>query len=212
MNSPNSRIDNTPREAIIGAAVRLFSARGYNGTSMRNIAQEVGILAGSLYAHIESKESLLAEIVQSGIEPFLEILQNLEGSEQRPSERLRAYIVNHVNVVAQNPERTFVVFHEWRFLSEPKRTMAIRMRRRYAQGVTQIINDGIACGEFSSELAPKIAVFSIVGALNWIPEWYSPGGPSSADAIGNQLADTLLGGLKQRPARRQGSPMIKAKA
>ena len=211
MNKQNSPIrDNTPREAITNAAVRLFGAKGYNGTTMRDIAQEIGILAGSLYAHIDSKESLLADIVRSGIEPYIEILQGLEGLNQTPSEKLRAYIVNHVKVVAENPERTFVVFHEWRFLKEPERMMAVTMRRRYAQGFTQIVRDGIACGEFSSELVEHVAVFSIIGALNWIPEWYSPDGPSSPEAIGNQLADTLIGGLRKRPSRSKASAAANA--
>lgn len=206
MNKPTSPIKiHTPRDAITSAAVRLFGAKGYNGTTMRDIAQEVGILAGSLYAHIDSKENLLAEIVRSGIEPYIEILQGLEGLQQTPSEKLRAYIVNHVKVVAGNPERTFVVFHEWRFLKEPERTMAVTMRRRYAQGFTQIVRDGIACGEFSAELVEHVAVFSIIGALNWIPEWYSPDGPSSPEAIGNQLADTLIGGLRKRSSRSKAS-------
>jgi len=202
--------ENTPREVITDAALRLFGAKGYNGTTMRDIAQEVGILPGSLYAHIDSKQGLLEEIVQSGIEPYLEILRALKESEHRPSEKLRRYIVAHVNVVAQNPERTFVVFHEWRFLTEPKRSLAVKLRRRYAQGLTQIVNDGIACGEFSSELTEHIAVFSIIGALNWIPEWYSPHGPSSADVIGNQLADTLIDGLRTRPSRPRGSAAARA--
>ena len=80
MSKPGSAVkDATPREAINNAAIRLFGAQGYNGTTMRDIAQEVGILAGSLYAHIDSKENLLAEIVQIGIEPYLEIFRSLEG-------------------------------------------------------------------------------------------------------------------------------------
>ncbi len=206
MSKLNSQIRNyTPREVITNAAIRLFGAKGYNGTTMRDIAQEVGMLPGSLYAHIDSKETLLEQIVQTGIEPYIEILQGLEDSVQTPSEKLRAYIVAHVNVVAANPERTFVVFHEWRFLNEPKRGIAVAMRRRYARGFTQIVHEGIACGEFSSELVERVAVFTIIGALNWLPEWYSRDGPSSADIIGNQLADTLIGGLMTGTSRLQAS-------
>ena len=111
MSKPIGKVkDATPREAINSAAIRLFGAMGYNGTTMRDIAQEVGILAGSLYAHIDSKESLLAEIVQTGIEPYLAILRSLDGVALSPTEKLRAAIVTHVKVVAANPERTFVVF------------------------------------------------------------------------------------------------------
>ena len=211
MSKPISKAkDAAPREAINNAAIRLFGAKGYNGTTMRDIAQEVGILAGSLYAHIDSKENLLAEIVQAGIEPYLEILQSLEGVKLTPTEKLRAAIVTHMKVVAANPERTFVVFHEWRFLKEPYRTKVVKMRRRYGEGFTQIVADGVACGEFSSDLVVRVSVFGILGALNWVPEWYSPDGPSSADAIGNQLADSLIGGLKAPRSRSKTSAAAKA--
>jgi len=202
--------DATPREAINNAAIRLFGAEGYNGTTMRDIAQEVGILPGSLYAHIDSKENLLAEIVQIGIEPYLQIFRSLEGVALSPSEKLRAAIVAHVKVVAGNPERTFVVFHEWRFLKEPYRTKVVKMRRRYGDGFTQIVADGVACGEFCSNLVVRVSVFGILGALNWIPEWFSPEGPSSADAIGNQLADALIGGLREPRSRSRTSAATRA--
>jgi len=202
--------DATPREAINNAAIRLFGAEGYNGTMMRDIAQEVGILPGSLYAHIDSKENLLAEIVQIGIEPYLQIFRSLEGVALSPSEKLRAAIVAHVKVVAGNPERTFVVFHEWRFLKEPYRTKVVKMRRRYGDGFTQIVADGVACGEFCSNLVVRVSVFGILGALNWIPEWFSPEGPSSADAIGNQLADALIGGLREPRSRSRTSAATRA--
>ena len=211
MSKPGSAVkDATPREAINNAAIRLFGAQGYNGTTMRDIAQEVGILAGSLYAHIDSKENLLAEIVQIGIEPYLEIFRSLEGVALSPTEKLRAAIVTHVKVVAGNPERTFVVFHEWRFLKEPYRAKVVKMRRRYGDGFTRIVADGVACGEFCSELVVRVSVFGILGALNWIPEWFSPEGPSSADAIGNQLADALIGGLREPRSRSRTSAATSA--
>lgn len=199
MNKSNNPIrDLTSREQIVNAAVHLFGAKGYNGTTMRDIAQAVGMLPGSLYAHIDSKENLLAEIVKDGIEPYLEILRNIEGLKKPASEKLRAYILAHVSVVAENPKRTFVVFHEWRFLNEPHRAEAVLLRRRYSTAITGIIEEGVASGDFSPDLVVRIAVFSVLGALNWLPEWYSPEGPSSPQEIGNQLADTVLGGLKSR--------------
>jgi hypothetical protein len=74
----------------------------------------------------------------------------------------------------------------------------------------QIVADGVACGEFSSDLVVRVSVFGILGALNWVPEWYSPDGPSSADAIGNQLADSLIGGLKAPRSRSKTSAAAKA--
>lgn len=206
---PGKAKEATPREAILKAAIKLFGAKGYSGTTMRDIAQEVGILAGSLYAHIDSKENLLAEIVQSGFEPYLEVLRKLESASLTPSAKLRALIIGHVMVVAENLELTFVVVREWRFLTEPNRSKVVKMRRRYGQAFIQIVEAGVAGGEFSSELEVRVAVFGILGALNWIPEWYSPQGPSSAETIGNQLADSLIGGLKSPRPRSKSSTAVR---
>jgi AcrR family transcriptional regulator len=194
-----SRNSPTPREAIIDVAVRLFGEKGYNATTMRDIAQAVGILPGSLYAHIDSKETLLIEIVETGIERFLLIDRLLTASDESPVERMRIAICEHIKAVAEHPERTLVVFHQWRFLSGPNRARAVAMRRRYAKAFMRIVNDGIAGGDFNPKLDPRITVFAILGALNWTPEWYSPSGPESAEVIGRKMADSLIHGLRATP-------------
>jgi TetR/AcrR family transcriptional regulator, cholesterol catabolism regulator len=191
----------TPREAIIDVAVRLFGEKGYNATTMRDIAKAVGILPGSLYAHIDSKETLLIEIVEKGIERFLAIDRLLAASAESPEARMRIAIREHVKVVAENPERTLVVFHQWRFLSGPNRARAIAMRRRYAKAFMKIVNEGIANGDFNSKLDARLAVFGVLGALNWTPEWYSPSGPMSAEEIGQKMADSLINGLRPSSGR-----------
>jgi AcrR family transcriptional regulator len=188
------------RAAITDVAVRLFSERGYSGTTMRDIAEAVGVLPGSLYAHIESKETLLLEIVSQGIAQFLAVEKSLEGSRESAEALLRKAIRGHIEVVAKDPERSLVVFHQWRFLSEPNLASAVAMRRRYANGFVKIVNAGKAEGVFSPTLDTRIAVFGILGALNWIPEWYSPDGPSDAAEIADQLAAVLLNGLRKESA------------
>jgi AcrR family transcriptional regulator len=195
----------TPREAIVDVAVRLFGEKGYNATTMRDIAKAVGILPGSLYAHIDSKETLLIEIVEKGIERFLAIDRLLAASEESPEARMRIAIREHIRVVAENPERTLVVFHQWRFLSGPNRARAIAMRRRYAKAFMKIVNDGIANGDFTSKLDARLTVFGILGALNWAPEWYSPSGPMSAEEVGQKMADSLINGLRPSSARVAGA-------
>jgi AcrR family transcriptional regulator len=183
-----------PREAILEAAIILFGKRGYTGTTMRDIAKEVGILPGSLYAHISSKETLLDEIVEMGIESFLSIEAMLQQSAS-VIDRLRTAIKAHATIAAENPGRSLVVFHQWRFLTEPNLTRALNKRRRYQQLFVKIIDEGIADKSFDSGLDSKAAVFTILGALNWIPEWYSPAGPFSPSEIGDKIADILIKGL-----------------
>jgi AcrR family transcriptional regulator len=183
-----------PREFILEAATQLFSEKGYAGTTMRDIAKAVGVLPGSLYAHIDGKESLLLEIVEAGIDLFLAAGTSLNG-EGTPADRMREAIRAHVAVVAANPQRTLVVFHQWRFLSGPNRARIVDKRRRYEMIFTSLMEEGLAEGTFGRQLDAKIAVLGILGALNWTAEWYSPDGPIPSEVVGDRLADTVLWGL-----------------
>jgi AcrR family transcriptional regulator len=178
------------------AAVRLFSEHGYTGTTMRDIAKAVGLLPGSLYSHIDSKETLLFAIVEGGIEKFLAIQKLDEASKEAPDKRLRAAIKAHVDVVAEDPQRMLIVFHQWRFLSDENRARAAGLRRGYASTYTRILADGVKAKIFRKDVDTRIAVFAILGALNWTPEWYSRSGELSAEKVGDRLADLLISGLR----------------
>jgi TetR/AcrR family transcriptional regulator, cholesterol catabolism regulator len=184
-----------PRAVILNVAMHLFGKQGFNGTSMRDIATAVGLLPGSLYAHIESKEALLLEIVTDGIGRFLAAVEPHLASSGEPLDRLRKMIIAHVQVVADNPERSQVVFHQWRFLSAEYLPEAIERRRRYEACFVEVIEQGIKAGSIRSDLNHRIAVLSILGAMNWTPEWFSPDGKLSAPEVGDLMADALLGGM-----------------
>jgi AcrR family transcriptional regulator len=192
-----------PREAIIRVATRLFGQQSYPATTMRDIAREVGILAGSLYAHIDGKESMLLEITESGVNEFLDRVGRAAAAEKQPDARMRAMIHAHVEVVAANPQKTLIVFHQWRYLTEPNQTVVRDLRRKYENLFTKAVKDGVAAGTFSADLDQRIAVLTILGTLNWTPEWLSPDGPESIVKIGDKLADALLSGLLARSAARR---------
>ncbi|MBT3409379.1 MAG: TetR/AcrR family transcriptional regulator, partial [Halieaceae bacterium] len=177
------------RDKIVKQASLLFSKLGYTGTTMRDIAVNVGVLPGSLYAHIKSKEELLLEIVSSGIESFLQIEVAARAMSGTAEEKLRYAVGRHIEVVAEDPAKMLIVFHQWRYLTPPNLSRAKKMRRRYAQFYRDLLKEGIAAGEFSSELDSKVEVLAIMGALNWTPEWYRHGGAYSPAEIGAKIAD-----------------------
>ena len=186
------------RDKIVKQASLLFSKLGYTGTTMRDIAVNVGVLPGSLYAHIKSKEELLLEIVSSGIESFLQIEVAARDMSGTAEEKLRYAVGRHIEVVAEDPAKMLIVFHQWRYLTPPNLSRAKKMRRRYAQFYRDLLKEGIAAGEFSSELDSKVEVLAIMGALNWTPEWYRRGGPYSPAEIGAKIADIMICGLRTR--------------
>jgi TetR/AcrR family transcriptional regulator, cholesterol catabolism regulator len=184
-----------PREAILEVATHLFGEKGYSGTTMRDIALAVGVLPGSLYAHIDGKETLLTEIVDVGFDRFLTMAADVANSSEPAEVRLRTAIKEHVKAVADSRERTMVVLHQWRHLTGAKYDAVVEKRRDYQRSFERIVEDGVESGVFRPDLDQHVAVFAILGALNWVPEWFSPEGPASAEEVGERLADTLLSGF-----------------
>lgn len=184
--------------SILEASTRLFGAQGYAGTTMRDIATAVGVLPGSLYTHISNKEALLLEIVEAGIDQFLTLGPTVDAQDE-PEGALRTLIRGHVEIVAENPERTLVVFHQWRFLGGESLQRVVEKRRQYEELFTALVERGISSGAFDADLDVRVTVLVILGTLNWTPEWYSPTGPETPEQLGNRIADTLVNGLRSRP-------------
>jgi AcrR family transcriptional regulator len=165
---------------------------------MRDIADAVGLLPGSLYAHIDDKEGLLVEIVNRGIDAFLVAGEAVVRSPEPPAVRLRKLILTHVAIIAANLEQTGVVFHQWKHLSGERRSVVVGKRNRYESLFTQLVDEGIQDGVFSSQLNARIAVLSVLGILNWMPEWLAPDRPEPVDEVAERLADIVLWGLSGR--------------
>jgi AcrR family transcriptional regulator len=179
----------TRRDQILEAAARLFSERGYHATSMRDIGEATGMLAGSLYAHIDGKEDLLFGIVQRAAAAFLSELEAARGSDASVEDRLRRAMRAHVEVVAGDPEAARVFHHEWRALSGRRRTEVRRLRRRYESIWDEIIR------ELPGATDPKSARLLVLSAANWTYTWYRPDGPMSPQQVADRFTDLLLKGL-----------------
>jgi AcrR family transcriptional regulator len=189
-------------EKIYDAAVRLFGHQTYSATSMRDISDAVGILPGSLYTHISSKEQLLLAIVESGIDKYLEAIGPAASSAAPADERMRAAIKAHLDVLAANREQTLIAFHQWKNLGEANRRRVIKKRNTYEALFSKIVQDGLAAGVFEDLEDPRLAVLAIIGMLNGAPEWFSPSGRRSAEEVGDILADLVISGLTGRPSKR----------
>jgi TetR/AcrR family transcriptional regulator, cholesterol catabolism regulator len=186
------------RAAIFSAATRLFGERGYTGTSMRDIAKAVDLLPGSLYAHIQSKEAVLLEIIEGGVDRFNETVDDVDRRDLPAVDALREAIHRHLAIVADNPGRTLIVFHQWRYLDDGNRVRLLEKRAHYEEFFLRTLQRGTAEGAFDPGLDLKVTVLGILGALNWTPEWFSPSGPATATEVADRLADGLLGGVLRR--------------
>ena len=185
------------REQIYRVAGRLFSERGYHATSMRDLAAELGIQGGSLYAHISSKEELLSEIVQRAARQFDEALFSLRTEDLTPQERLREAMSRHLTVIAENMETATVFFHEWKHLSEEPLAAVITWRDGIEAFYRELIAEGVAAGVYRRGLNIKMAANLVLSSVNWAYTWYRPGGALSPQDVAASFEQMLLSGLEQ---------------
>jgi TetR/AcrR family transcriptional regulator, cholesterol catabolism regulator len=177
------------RELILDQAARLFGRRGYHATSMRDIGEAAGLLPGSLYAHIASKEDLLHEIVVRAAGEFLGVVEAVRAVAASPQERLRRAMRGHVRVVADNLDEAWVFHHEWKALTGERRDDVRRLRRRYEEMWDDIVRDLPGADD------PRFARLLVLSAANWTYTWYRPQGPLSPEEVADRFTDLLLAGL-----------------
>jgi AcrR family transcriptional regulator len=184
------------RRQIEDAASALFSGRGYAATTMRDIASALDLQGGSLYAHVTSKESLLAAIVEEAAERFHAAVRPLAEGGGGAAERLRAMVHAHVGVLAGGLERAAVYLYEWRFLGQERRERIARSRAAYQAMFERVIAEGQAAGELDPRADPKLAAVFVLSAVNALPRWHRPDGPLSLDEVAGRYADLFLRGLE----------------
>jgi len=184
------------RSEVLLAAEKLFSERGFQATSVRDIAEAVDIKAGSLYAHIETKEDLLWAIVTSAADRFFEAVEPIVHSDVVPIEKLRRVITAHVKVVTSSTSAAAVYSTEWRHLTDPRRREFAARRDAYEQIVRGLVHDCIRQGTLG-DVDEKFATLLILSSINWIYHWYRPDGPMSPEEIARRITDLLLNGLRR---------------
>lgn len=184
------------RDEVLAAAERLFSQRGYEATSVRDIADVLAIKPGSLYAHIETKEELLWGILSVAADRFFAAVEPIVASNLVTVEKLRRIIAAHVGVLTQSVSAAAVYMNEWRHLSEPRRTEFAARRDAYERIFRDLIRDAVREGTFG-DVDEKFAALLVLSSINWIYQWYRPGGPMTPDEIARKITDLLFNGLKR---------------
>lgn len=184
------------RDELFRLAARLFSEKGYHGTSMQHLAEGMGILRGSLYAHIDSKEELLFDIVDRGADRFITRMEEVVASDASPDEKIRLAISAHIATVAEHLEASTVFLNDWRFLNPERREIIQSKRDLYESLIQEIVEEGIEWGVFPETLDVKFAGILILSAVNWVYQWYDPEGPLAPEEIADRFGDLILEGLK----------------
>jgi TetR/AcrR family transcriptional regulator, cholesterol catabolism regulator len=190
-------INLTRKEQIFRKAAELFREKGYAASSMRDLAQKLGIEAASLYSHIKSKEEILQNLCFDMATEFRKSLDEVEKQKGPASDKLRRGITGHVAVMAKDLTAAAVFMNEHRHLSQPHLREFLLLRINYINRFKKIIEEGIATGEFKENIDKKLAVMTLFSSLNWMPQWYDPQSNIVPESLGQQLSDMLVNGLKR---------------
>lgn len=175
------------REVIIRAAGKLFRQRGYEGTSVRDIAGAVGLHSGSLFFHFETKEEILVSLLEGGLRRAVTILEEHLAAASSPREKLSAIMHGHLKAILQDERDAFyVVLRDWRTLSAPSRKKVIALRDEYERHIAKALDELSAKGVIPKN--KRLYRLFLLGALNWTVQWYRPEGDLGID----QLADGFL--------------------
>ena len=185
------------KEQVIRSAAELFREKGYAASSMRDLAQKLGIEAASLYSHIKSKEEILQHLCFDMAGEFRKSLAEVEKKEVTASEKLKLGIIGHIQVMAKDLTASAVFMNEHRHLSQPYLRDFLLLRINYINRFKSIIEEGARQGEFKDSIDKKLAVMTLFSSLNWMPMWYDPSSKIVPQDLGQQLADMLVNGLKK---------------
>ena len=184
----------TKKDTIIQKASALFRLKGFNATSMRELADSMGVEAPSLYNHIGSKSEILQAICFSIAEQFTSQLEKTEQESVTGFLRIETVIRFHIRMMLEHYDEVFVANHEWKHLKEPYLGNFLNQRRQYEKRLATWIETGIRKKEFRV-LNPYVAVLTVLSALRGLEFWLRHKRNISAVELENDMVDLLLHGL-----------------
>jgi AcrR family transcriptional regulator len=187
--SPNGTVRRNRATEVLEAAIRVFSEKGYSSASLQDIADEVGLLKGSLYHYIESKDAVLFEILENSHTQALDIMRQTDALNLEPAERLRTYVHSLTNWYLLNRERASIYFTEWRYLTGDHREAVQQQRREFLGYFRQILAEAQRRNLTRPDLNVNIASLFVLSAVNTVPLWYRPSGPTTSSEIADEVAE-----------------------
>jgi AcrR family transcriptional regulator len=182
---------------VLDAAAKIFRDYGYAGTTMRAIADEADLKAGSIYYHYKSKDELITAVLDLGIKAVSDTVNSaLAALPENASgrERIETAIRAHLSAIIDNGDYTLATRRVFGQVPEAIRAQNLRLRNSYGQMWQDILSDAHARGEFRTEANLTLARLFILGALNWTVEWFKPGGRSIED-VAREFSLVVIGGL-----------------
>ncbi|WP_339846048.1 TetR/AcrR family transcriptional regulator [uncultured Halopseudomonas sp.] len=180
----------TPRGKLLQAAAHLFSTRGFDRTTVRDLAARVGIQSGSLFHHFKSKDDILRAVMEETIHYNLALMRAALIDLDNPRQRLKALILCELQAVnGVSGEAMSVLVYEWRSLSREGQQLILGLRQIYESIWLEVLEGGFDAGIV--RVQPAILRRLLTGALSWTITWYRPEGSLTLDELAEQTLKML---------------------
>lgn len=186
--------NSSKKEVILKKAATLFKTKSYTASSMRELADVVGVEAPSLYNHIGSKSELLQDICFRIGTRFTEQIENIRNSDNTTVGKIEAVIRFHIEMMAENFDEVYVANHEWKHLGEPYLTDFLTIRRNYEKSLMGFVEEGIAKNEIKA-VNPYVAVLTILSAVRGLEFWQRNKKNVPLQVLENDMVTQLLNGI-----------------
>ena len=185
------------RKDILDASAQIFSQKGYHGTSMQDIAMAVNLQKASLYHHVSSKQEILFDLLNRGLDILITQVEEAISEPGSPDQRLRKATKAYLSTMTEYQDLASVLLLEYRSLEPDYHDRHIPRRDRFEQIWRELIREGMEAGIFTCD-HPSLSARALLGALNWTVTWFRSDGPMSAEEIADQISNLFLMGLISR--------------
>jgi AcrR family transcriptional regulator len=191
------------REAVLREAGRAFSKKGYHNTSLDEVAKTLNVTKAALYNYVRDKQEILFECHKLALDLGDRAVEHALARGTTGLEKLRLFMTQYIELITGELGSCAVLI-EVDALRPQDRQRIVARRDDFQRRFVKMIKEGIADGTVAP-IEPKLAVFTFMGAINWMPRWYSPEGRFSGTEIAEHVTNLLLDGMaagRQEPARR----------
>lgn len=180
------------RERLLTAAARVFAARGFAGTSMRELARASAMSLAGMYYYVKSKDDLLFQIQKACFEQVHAGASDVVRRETTAEARLAAFVRHHIRFFAAHMAEMKVLAHEAESLKGPMLTQIRALKRAYVDTLQHLLAE--LDGSDDTRSQRHIAAYTLFGMMNWIYTWYDPEGPVGVDQLADSITRLFLAG------------------
>jgi AcrR family transcriptional regulator len=181
-------------DALLDTAAKLFRRKGFEATTVREIARAAGMLPGSLHYRYPTKSGLLVSLMKRAVMRDLACVRAAIADERDPLEKIRRALRARLRLLLSKGDTVYVLLYDWRSLEGGERDEMIRLRDEYEAFWKGLIDEAARTGRLRPDLDLKLLRMFVFGAVNWVVQWYSPRGPRTPEEIADAFWEFMAFG------------------